>query len=80
MNRSTTLIGLLTLSLYASAQDFDKKLDDQISAALKKAGAPGISVAVVNGGKLIYAKAFGSADLEANRPADTNTRYAVGSI
>lgn len=74
------LIGLLTISLCASAQDLDKKLDGQISAALKKAGAPSVSVAVVNGGKLIYAKAFGSADLEANHPADVNTRYAVRSI
>src|SRR5579863_8681073 len=60
--------------------DLEKKLDEKISASLKKAGAPSISVAVVRDGELIYAKAFGSADLSNHRAADVNTRYAVGSI
>ena len=60
--------------------DLEKKLDDRISASLKQAGAPSVSVAVVEDGKLIYAKAFGSADLASQRAADVNTRYAVGSI
>jgi D-alanyl-D-alanine carboxypeptidase len=63
-----------------TAQDLEKKLDDQISASLRKAGAPSVSVAVVRDGKLAYAKAFGMADLASKRPADVNTRYAVGSI
>ena len=62
------------------ASDLDKKLDEKITASLKKAGAPSVSVAVVQGGKLIYAKAFGFADLESQRPATVETRYAVGSI
>ena len=60
--------------------DLEKKLDEKISSALAKAGAPSVSVAVVKDGKLFYAKAFGTADLAAKRPADVNTRYAVGSI
>lgn len=74
------LTGLLAFCLAAPAQDIEKKLDEQISSALKKVGAPSVSVAVVGGGKLIYAKAFGSADLEAQRAANIDTRYAVGSI
>ena len=74
------VLGLLAVCLSSPAEDLEKKLDEQISSALKKAGAPSVSVAVVNGGRLVYAKAFGSADLEANRAADANTRYAVGSI
>jgi len=74
------VLGLLAVCLSSPAQDLEKKLDEQISSALKKAGAPSVSVAVVNGGRLVYAKAFGSADLEANRAADANTRYAAGSI
>jgi CubicO group peptidase (beta-lactamase class C family) len=54
--------------------------DEKIEAALKKAGAPSVSVAVVLDGKLAYAKAFGEADLAKNRAADLNTRYAVGSV
>ena len=60
--------------------DLEKRLDERITASLKKAGAPSISVAVVQGGKLVYAKAFGSADLENQRAATVETRYAVGSI
>lgn len=55
-------------------------LDGKIQEALKKAGAPSVSVAVVEDGKLAYAKAFGEADLAQHRAADANTRYAVGSV
>ena len=60
--------------------DLEKKLDERIAAALKSTGAPSVSVAVVSGDKLVYAKAFGEADIAAHRAADTDTRYAVGSI
>ena len=62
------------------AQDLDSRLADQIAAALKKSGAPSVSVAVVRQGKLAFAKGFGSADLAAGRAANADTRYAVGSI
>jgi D-alanyl-D-alanine carboxypeptidase len=69
------------LRLFAQTPaDLEKKLDEKISSSLKKAGAASVSVAVVQDGKLIYAKAFGFADLAVKRPADVNTRYAVGSI
>src|SRR4051812_49357739 len=62
------------------AQQLDSKLTEKISSALKKSGAPSVSVAVVQDGKLAFAKAFGMADIAAARAADTRTRYAVGSI
>jgi D-alanyl-D-alanine carboxypeptidase len=58
----------------------DAKLTEKISASLKKSGAPSVSVAVVQDGKLAFAKAFGMADIAAGRAADVHTRYAVGSI
>lgn len=61
-------------------QDLDNRLSEKITAALQKSGAPSVSIAVVAGGQLALAKAFGSADLAHGRPADTQTRYAVGSI
>ena len=73
------LLGVATLAAQISP-DLEKKLVERITASLKKAGAPGISIAVVQGGKLVYAKAFGSADLENKRAATIDTRYAVGSI
>src|SRR3954470_14189154 len=71
---------LLLICSGLSAQQLDSKLTDKISAELNKSGAPSVSVAVVQEGRLAFAKAFGMADLAAGRAADTNTRYAVGSI
>ena len=62
------------------ASDLSAKLSEKITAALKKSGAPSVSVAVVQDGKTAFAKAFGSADLAAGRAATSDTRYAVGSI
>src|SRR5262249_6545205 len=74
MYRPLLLLGL-TFSLAAQPA-----LDTKISDALKKSGAPSVSVAVVRDGKLAYAKAFGQADIAASRAATVETRYAVGSI
>ena len=41
---------------------------------------PSASVAVVQNGRLLWAKAFGNSDLSSDRKADSSTRYAVGSI
>src|SRR5579862_7012654 len=54
----------------------ERKIAEMVAAS----GAPSASVAVVENGKLTYAKAFGKASLDPARAADTNTRYAVGSI
>jgi CubicO group peptidase (beta-lactamase class C family) len=68
-------------SLWAQqTADLGLRLDDRIAIALKKSGAPSVSVAVVRDGKLAYAKAFGTADLAEGRAAGVETRYAVGSI
>ena len=75
-----TLCAIAALLWSAPAQDLSSKLTEKIEAALKKSGAPSVSVAVVQDGKIAFAKAFGNADLETGRPADMNTRYAVGSI
>src|SRR5579883_2457610 len=74
------LLIFTTLTLLQAQPNLEKSLDDAISTALKKTGAPSVSVAVVENGRLVYAKAFGLADLAANRPAAPHTRYAVGSI
>jgi D-alanyl-D-alanine carboxypeptidase len=63
-----------------AAQTDSDKITAAIESALQKSGAPSISVAVVSQDKLIYAKAFGKADIAENRAADVNTRYAIGSV
>ena len=78
------LFGLMNLSaLMVRAQTtalLDPELDHKIPAALEAAGAPSVSVAVIRDGRLVYARAFGKADLAKGQPATVTTRYAVGSI
>lgn len=61
-----------------SALDADEEA--KISKMLADSGAPSVSIAIVERGQLVYAKAFGKASLDPSRPADAQTRYAVGSI
>ena len=74
---------LLCCALPLAAQqssELDRKLSAKISDALRSSGAPSVSVALVQDGRLVYAQAFGYADVAKGRAADTATRYAVGSI
>ena len=49
-----------------------KRLDEKVAAAREAFDAPRISVAIAQAGKVVYVRAFGK--------ADTDSRYAVGSI
>jgi CubicO group peptidase (beta-lactamase class C family) len=55
-------------------------LDELVSSALSASGAPSVSVAVFQNGEIVYAKAFGKANIAEDRPADVSTRYAIGSV
>ena len=83
---SQTMKSLLFLSLLAfsaaaqQSAELDRKLSEKIVATLKQSGAASVSIAVVKDGELVFAKAFGMANIAGNRAADVNTRYAVGSI
>ena len=66
--------------LAQSRAGIENKLDTQIQISLRVAGAPSVSVAVVEDGRLSYVRAFGLADLAAQLPARVDTRYAIGSI
>jgi D-alanyl-D-alanine carboxypeptidase len=56
------------------------QLDQRISSLLAASGAPSVSVAVVDHGETVYAKAFGKADVAGDVAATVDTRYAVGSV
>jgi D-alanyl-D-alanine carboxypeptidase len=71
---------LILITIPLVAQPSEAKLTAAVEAAMQKSGVPGISVAIVSKNQLLYAKAFGKANLAENRPADVNTRYAVGSV
>ncbi len=70
---------LFTIPLLPQAS-WEQKASTDISDALKKTGAPSVSVVVIDDSKITFARAFGKADLAAGRAAEPGTRYAVGSI
>ena len=62
--------------------DYDKKntLDNLISKYLSDNNLPGISVAVVRNGEMIYRRGFGFADKEAGKVAHGESIYLSGSV
>jgi len=59
--------------------DFDPSFVISQAEAAIAAGAPGLSVAVVMDGQVVFAEGFGSAD-ESDTPATADTLFAIGSI
>jgi len=63
------------------AADMASRIDTAVQEVLTRSGAPSASVAVVQGGSLVYEKAYGSARLGPPAFAATTTmRYSIGSI
>ena len=51
-----------------------------IEERMKQLGIPGVSIAVINEGKIEWAKGYGVADSSENRPVTTETMFLAGSI
>ncbi len=59
--------------------DFLKGLDECIERGMKQLNVPGASIAVTRGGKLLFSRAFGYADLEKQVKMETTTLLPIGS-
>jgi CubicO group peptidase (beta-lactamase class C family) len=77
--RLKTFAIILVISLPAAAQDI-ASIDKTVAEILVKTGAPSASIAVVKDGKIAYAHAYGTANLETKMPATAQMRYSIGSI
>jgi CubicO group peptidase (beta-lactamase class C family) len=56
------------------------KLDDFIGAVMHKRHIPGLSLAVIEDGKIVKAKGYGVADIASDTPVTTTTLFQAGSI
>lgn len=56
-----------------------RRIESAIENVMQLSDCPGMSVAVVQKGQLIYAKGFGFGDVENKKPATANTLFAIGS-
>jgi D-alanyl-D-alanine carboxypeptidase len=78
---------VLLSSALCSAQTVDtldpalKARVDRIAAGvMEQRGVPSASVAVVQGGKLVYTQAYGKAHIDPDKAATPDMRYSIGSI
>jgi CubicO group peptidase (beta-lactamase class C family) len=55
-------------------------LDDLAAKAMEEWKIPGVALAVVKDGKVIYAKGYGYRDVEKKLPVTPDTLFAIGSI
>lgn len=55
------------------------RIDSMVAQYMQSRHIPGASVAVAQGGRVVYAHAYGFADLENHVPASTNTRFQSAS-
>jgi CubicO group peptidase (beta-lactamase class C family) len=57
-----------------------RKLDGIADELMRKSGIPGMAVAVVHGGKTVYAKGFGVKDVRTGDKVDTDTVFQLASL
>jgi serine beta-lactamase-like protein LACTB, mitochondrial len=82
---ATLTLLLAAAACLASAQDAappaaDARLDRIVSEAMQRQQIPAATVAVMTGGRIVYSKGFGTADLENSVAATPATLYRTASI
>lgn len=72
----------LSFSTLTIAQSVDKQvklLDNYIEEAIKLWQPPGLAVAVVKNGRIVFTKGYGTRTIGKDGPVDTNTLFMIGS-
>ncbi len=68
------------LSVTGQAVKGMESFDTLMTSFLKRHGVPGAALAVVRGGKIIYARGFGYADLVAKAPVQPESLFRIASV
>lgn len=73
---------LLALPFYGAAQYADKEIEKKMDSLFSEynAATPGVAVAVVQNGKINFAKGYGMANLEYQIPITTETVFHIASV
>ena len=69
---------LLAGQIYAQSEQL-KDLDAYIEKAMEEWKVPGLAIAIVKDGKVIYNKGFGVREINKKDRVDTNTLFAIAS-
>lgn len=76
-----SLLLFLSLSLFGQ-KNFDKKLkelDAYYEQALTDWNVPGMAVAIVKDGEIVFSKGYGTSNVNTGAPVDGNTLFAIAS-
>ncbi|HUR54431.1 MAG TPA: serine hydrolase domain-containing protein [Gemmataceae bacterium] len=80
MTARSALVALLLVAAPASAHEPNAPAKvDALFAAWNKPTTPGLAVAIVRDGEVVYSKGFGSANLELAVPITPRTSFNIGS-
>ncbi|RYZ16201.1 MAG: class A beta-lactamase-related serine hydrolase, partial [Myxococcaceae bacterium] len=74
------ILGLLTGRPAVAHDSLRDKIDSYVRAEQKRQGVPGLAVGVVHRGRVVLVKGYGSANLEHQVPAGTDTLFQAGSL
>src|SRR6187402_2230368 len=69
----------LSFSQNKEGKSTQEKIDQYIKNVIEINEIPGVALAVVKDGKVIYEKYFGKANLEENKAVDKNTAFKIFS-
>lgn len=85
--RSFALVAISACALTLHAQTVDhldpalrSRIDRIAAQVLEQRGVPSASIAVVQGGKLVYTHAYGKAHIDPDKLATPDMRYSIGSV
>ncbi|NOT75169.1 MAG: beta-lactamase family protein [Cyclobacteriaceae bacterium] len=70
----------ISISAFAQLPDRDTAVRDLAIELLRVSGMPGISIAISQKGKIVFAEGFGYADVENKIPVTTKTQFRTGSV
>ena len=85
--RGLILTGICGLAMGLAAQNVDTidpalkaRMDAIANGVMEQHGVPSASVAVVQGGKIVYTHGYGKAHIDPDKAATPEMRYSIGSI
>src|SRR5688500_4102922 len=71
---------LLPLAARAQGNDVIAELEKQIPARMEEASVPGLSIALVQDGKILWRRGFGVKDAASKQPVDNDTLFEAASV
>ncbi|MDO6429380.1 serine hydrolase domain-containing protein [Flavitalea sp. BT771] len=75
------IVCLMTLAVPATAQnDVGRKVDKMINKAMTDEGIPGVAVAIIRDGNVLFKKTYGIRSVNSTATADEQTVFSIGSV